>query len=51
MCSKKKERELEESIVEHRRLTALRTVEQEAAAKVKVEFETKLRKLKEVASS
>lgn len=48
---KQKETELDKAISEHRTLTALRTEEQEKAQKVKNEFETKLRKLKEIANT
>ena len=42
---------LEESIAEHRKLTADRSEEQEAAKKVRIEFEGKLKKLRELAAS
>jgi hypothetical protein len=42
---------MDESIATHRKLTAERSVEQEEARKVKLEFETKLRKLKEIANT
>jgi len=42
---------MDEAIAEHRKLTADRSIEQEAARKVKLEFETKLRKMKEIATS
>lgn len=45
------EKTMQDSIEEHRRLTAARSVEQEAAQKVRLEFETKLKKLREVAAS
>ena len=45
------EKTMQDSIDEHRKLTAARSVEQEAAQKVRVEFETKLKKLREVAAS
>lgn len=45
------EKTMQDSIEEHRKLTAARSVEQEAAQKVRLEFETKLKKLREVAAS
>ena len=45
------EKTMKDSIETHRKLTAERSVEQEAAKKVKLEFETKLKKLKEVAAT
>lgn len=45
------EKTLTASIEQHRQLTAERSIEQEAAKKVRAEFETKLKKLKEVANS
>ena len=45
------EKTMQDSIEEHRKLTAARSVEQEAAQKVRLEFETKLKKLREVATS
>ena len=48
---KKLETELTDSITEHRKLTADRTIEQQAAQKVRVEFETKLKKLREIAAT
>lgn len=45
------EKNMQDSIEEHRKLTAARSIEQEAAQKVRLEFETKLKKLREVAAS
>lgn len=45
-----KEVELEKAIAEHRQLTQARTEEMEKAQKVRLDFETKLRKLKEIAN-
>lgn len=45
------EKEKFEVIKEHRQLTADRQVEQQAAQKVKLEFETKLKKIKEIAAT
>lgn len=43
-------KELEVTIQEHRKLTADRTVEQEEARKVKLEFTEKLKKIREIAA-
>lgn len=48
---KKTEDEMKASIEDHRKLTADRTIEQQAAQKVRIEFETKLKKLREIAAT
>lgn len=48
---KQLEVDLEKSIEEHRKLTAERTAEAEAAVKVRHEFETKLKKMRELAAA
>jgi len=48
--SDKLKKELEVTIQEHRKLTADRTVEQEEARKVKLEFTEKLKKIREIAA-
>jgi hypothetical protein len=45
-----KNKELERAIEDHRKLTALRTEEQEKAQKVKNEFESKLKQMREIAA-
>ena len=45
------EQKMEDSIKEHRNLTAARNEEMEIARKVKHEFETKLKQIKEIAAS
>jgi hypothetical protein len=44
------EKTMEESIAEHRKLTALRTVEMEEAQKVRALFESKLKQIREIAA-
>ncbi len=48
---KKIEDEMKESIADHRKLTAERSLEQQAAQKIRIEFETKLKKLREIAAT
>lgn len=45
------ETEMNDSILKHRELTAARSLEQEEARKIRTEFETKMKKLREVAAS
>ena len=48
---KQLENEMKASIESHRKLTADRSLEQQAAQKVRIEFETKLKKLREIAAT
>lgn len=48
---KTKNEELDKSIKEHRELTALRSEEYDKAQKIKHEFETKLKQMREIANS
>lgn len=45
------EQKMNDSITEHKKLTADRSIEQEAAKKVRLEFEGKLKKFRELANS
>ena len=50
-ANKDKHSEMETAIAEHRKLTADRTEETEKAKKIRIEFENKMRQLKEIANA